>query len=130
MPPILKTASVRPLPKQKPAKSVSNDIRPISLTSQVSKVLTSVLEKMDCRQFAVAGRSTEQAIVCLLHLALEALDRGGCAIRFFFADFRKAFDLIDHHILLQKLSKFNIQAALLRVCSCVPTRPNTDNAHR
>ena len=39
MPPILKTASVRPLPKQKPAKSVSNDIRPISLTSQVSKML-------------------------------------------------------------------------------------------
>ena len=69
---------------------------------------------MDCRQFAVAGHSTEQAIVYSLHLALEALDRGGCAIRFFFADFRKAFDLIDHHILIQKLSKFIIHAALLR----------------
>ena len=35
MPSILKTASARPLPKQKTAKSVSNDLRPISLTSQV-----------------------------------------------------------------------------------------------
>ena len=123
MPSILKTASVRPLPKQKPAKSVSNNIRPISLTSQVSKVLEglsltrlqpSALEKMDCRQFAVAGRSTEQAIVYFIRLALEALDCGRCAIRFFFTDFWKALDLIDHHILLQKLSKFNIHAALLR----------------
>ena len=126
MPPFLKTASVRPLSKQNPAKSVGRDIRPVSLISQVSKVLeglsltklqASMLEKMDCRQFAVAGRSSEQATVYLLHLALEALDRGGCAsgfYRFSFADFRKAFDLIDNHILLQKLSKFNIHAALLR----------------
>ena len=39
--------------------------------------------------YAVAGKSTEQALVYLLHLALEALDRGGCYLRLFFADFKK-----------------------------------------
>ena len=39
MPAILKTASVRPLPEQKPAKFVIKDIRPVSHTSQVSEVL-------------------------------------------------------------------------------------------
>ena len=37
-----------------------------------------------------------------------------CSARLFFADFRKAFDLIDHNILLHKLSGFDVHNALLR----------------
>ena len=51
----------------------------------------------------IPGKSTEQALVYLLHIALEALDKGNCSVRFLFADFPKGFDLIDHDILLQKL---------------------------
>ena len=58
----------------------------------------------------MAGKSTEQAIVYILHLALQALDKGNCLLRLFFADFSKGFDLIDHGI----LSKFNIHNSLLR----------------
>ena len=50
----------------------------------------------------------------LLHLALEALDKGNCALRFFFADFKKGFDLIDHQILLRKLSGFGLHPSLVR----------------
>lgn len=50
----------------------------------------------------------------MLHLALEALDQGHCSTRFFFADFRKGFDLIDHRILIRKLSGFNIHNCLTR----------------
>ena len=69
---------------------------------------------VDSKEFAAAGRSTDQALVFLLHLALQALDRGNCTIRFFFADFRKGFDLIDHKILLSKLPRFDLHPSLVR----------------
>ena len=113
LPPLLKSADVRPLPKQKPARSVEKDIRPVSLTCQVAKVMES-FTLLDLKQFSLSGRSTTQALVYLLHLALEALDKGNCALCFFFADFRKGFDLIDHRILLRKLSAFGLHPSLVR----------------
>ena len=118
-----KQACVRPLPKQNPASSIENDVRPVSLTSQIAKVmegftlvrmLPTIIDKLDVKQFAVSGKSTVHAMVYLLHLALEALDRGNCSLRLFFTDFRKGFDLIDHHVLLSNLSKFNLHACLVR----------------
>ena len=116
LPPLLKSAVVRPLPKTSPPECVEDDIRPISLTSQLAKMMEGfdVLPHLDTKQVAVAGKSTTHAIIYLLHLALEALDRGNCWINLFFADFRKGFDLIDHNILLYRLKSFNIHPALLR----------------
>ena len=123
LPPLLKSAAVIPIPKKCPANDIEKDIRPISLTCQIAKVmegftltriLPTILPQLDNKQFAVAGKSTEQAIVYILHLALEALDKGNCSLRLFFADFSKGFDLIDHRILMEKLSKFNIHNSLLR----------------
>jgi len=123
LPELLKCAIVCPIPKSNPAKSIEDDIRPVSLTSQISKImeaitltriLPSVLQVIDKKQFAVAGKSTSQAIAYILHLALKALDKGGCWVRLFFADFRKGFDLIDHKILLNKLSTLNFHPCLLR----------------
>ena len=114
VPPSLKHAIVSPLPKQMPPKSVENDIRPISLTNQVAKImegltltrsLPGIYKDLDCKQFAAAGMSTQHATAYVLHLVLEALDSGdsgSCSARLFFADFRKGFDLIDHTILLSK----------------------------
>ena len=62
----------------------------------------------------MAGKSTQQIIVYILHLAREALDKGCCAVRFFFADFRNGFDLIDHEILIHKLSNLGIHNVMLR----------------
>ena len=99
-------------------------MRPISLTCQLAKVLEgftlarvypSIVGNLDRNQFAVAGKSTEQALVYLLHLAVEALDSGGCYLRLFIADFKTGFDLIDHLILMEKLStKYNLHWSLLR----------------
>ena len=36
----------------------------------------------------------------VLHNILEALDRGGCSVRAFFADFSKGFDVLDHNVLI------------------------------
>jgi len=89
----VKSACVRPLPKKRPAQSVNNDIRPISLTCQISKVMEgltlsrlapAVLADLQGKQFATPGKSTEQAIAYILHLVLENLDRGNCSARLFF----------------------------------------------
>ena len=124
IPPLLKSAIVPSLPKLTPPKCIEDDVRPISLTCQLAKVLEgftlsrvypSIVGNLDRNQFAVAGKSTEQALVYLLHLALEALDRSGCYLRLFFADFRKGFDLIDHLISMEKLSTlYNHHWSLIR----------------
>ena len=88
---LLKTAAVCPIPKKSPPKSIETDIRPIFLTCQVAKLLEGftlariykpILSDLDKKQFAVAGKSTEQALVYLLHIALEALDKGNCSVSF------------------------------------------------
>ena len=103
IPPLLKSAIVHALPKVTPPKYIEDDVRPISLTRRLAKVLegftlarvyTSIVGNLDRNQFAEAGKSTEQALVYLLHLSLEALDRGGCYLKLIFADL-----LIDHLIL-------------------------------
>ena len=96
-------------------------MRSISLTCQLAKVLEgftlarvypSIVGNLDRNQFAVVGKSTEQGLIYVLHLALEALDRDGCYLRLFFA---KGFDLIDHLILLEMLStQYNLHWSLLR----------------
>ena len=122
LPPLLKRAAITPLPKQSSPGSIENGIRPISLTCEIAKVmegltlariLPSIISHLDNKQFAMAGKSTQQAIVYILHLALEALDKGGCTLRLFFADFRKGFDRIDHKILLDKLSKLGTHNVVL-----------------
>lgn len=75
----------------------------------LSRILPKLLPKPDNKQFAAAGRSTDQALVFLLHLALEALDTGNFTIRFFFADY-----LIDHKIPLSKLSHFDLHPSFVR----------------
>ena len=46
--------------------------------------------------------------------SLDALDKGNCALCFFFADFKKGFDLIDHRVLLRKLSGYGLHPSLVR----------------
>ena len=66
----LQQAIMVPVPKIRPPKSVENDLRPMSLTSPIAKVLegfsaesliTSVFNKLDNKQFALPGRSTTYA---------------------------------------------------------------------
>ena len=122
VPPSLKHAIVFPLPIQMPHKSVENDIRPISLTNQVAKImkgftltrsLPGIYEDLDCKQFAAAGMSTQHAILYVIHVVLEALDSGSCSARLSFADFRKGFGLIDYTILLSKLHSRNLHPCLV-----------------
>ena len=103
IPPLLKSAIVLLLAKVTPPKCIEDDVRPICLTCQLAKVpegftlarvYPSIVGNLVRNQFAVAGKSTKQALVYLLHLALEALGRGGCYLKLLFADFKKVLTLL------------------------------------
>ena len=114
-----KNADVVPLPKQQPLKDINKHLRPISLTSVVSKVAEdfivesimrpAVLEKIDKNQFgAIPRSSTTHALVSTIDNWNKLTDSNGSTVRVVLFDFKKAFDLIDHAILIRTLSSFDI----------------------
>ena len=54
------------------------------------------------------GKSTHLALILLVDKITEALDRAECVICIFL-DFSKAFDTVDHNILMMKLEKYGIK---------------------
>ena len=56
--------------------------------------------------------STFMTLITLLENLRNALDRGNCAIGILF-DFQKAFDTVDHKILLGKLNCYGIRGIVL-----------------
>ena len=68
-----------------------------------------VLEVIDPDQFgAIPKSSTTQALTSMLHQWLEATDGTGAAVRVALFDYRKAFDLIGHGILVQEILSLSI----------------------
>ena len=118
----IKESLVTPLPKCSPPKCI-NDLRPVTLTSQIAKIFegftlaplfNQVIDKIDRKQFALLGRSTTHALVYLLLCILEALDNGHCYARILFTDFSKRFDLADHSVLVSELRDLGVHEALIR----------------
>ena len=122
-PKALKRSIVVPVPKVSPPTSIEDDLRPISLTSQIAKVMEDctldflfpqVVNKLDTKQFALPKKSTTHALVYILHSILNALERGSCSARLFFADFKKGFDLVDHNVIVKELACLGVQPAVIR----------------
>ena len=122
-----------PVPKCRPPVSVESDLRPVSLTSPVAKVLEGfsaksllmcVWDKLDSKQFALPGRSTTQALVYLLHTVLESVDGGEMYVGMFFSDFSKGFNLVDHNVLLGELDNLDVDPHLVRWITAFLTNRN------
>ena len=112
----LKRSLVVSIRKVLPPSSIEDDLRPISLTSQVSKVmegfvLKSLTSEVVHNKFALPTKSTTHALIYFLHLIISALDRGQCSIRIFFADFKKGFNLDDHNAVIDELQKLQVNPA-------------------
>ena len=106
-----KYANITPLSKTKPVSIITKHIRPISLTSALSKLAEdfivknyvgpAVLKIIDPNQFgAIPKSSTTQALISMMHAWTSATDGTGAAVRIILLDYKKAFDLIDHRILV------------------------------
>ena len=123
IPPIWKSAHISPLPKKSPPKKIESDIRPISLTPLLAKELERFVAKWIRQQTAhredhlqfgnKQNVSTTHLLVNLLHNWAKALDEGK-SIEAVFIDFTKAFDKIDHNILMKKYETDNISPFLLK----------------
>ena len=111
-----KEADIALFPKQTPADDVNKHLRPISLTPVLSKltkvdryVKPAVLAKVGPRQFGtVPGSNTSEALVSMIHTWNSATDGNGATVRVLLFEFKKAFDLIDHRILVGKLCSCDI----------------------
>ena len=112
-------SNTAPIPKSTPATNIIKHLRPISLTSVLSKISEefvvrehlkpAVLEILDPNQFGVIpGSSTSQALVKMIHKWTKATDRNGASVRVILFDYQKAFDYVDHTILLSKLRLLRI----------------------
>ena len=119
LPPSWKEANVVPVPEQKPVQDINKHLRPISLTPILSKIAEeyvvesyvkpAVLQKIDPQQFGTIPKSsTTHALISMIHYWAKSTDGNGSTTRVMLFDFRKAFDLIDHHVLARKLSSYDI----------------------
>jgi hypothetical protein len=109
-----KNAHITPIAKVDHPTAWS-DYRPISLTSNLCKTFERVMSKLIIEHTAhiwkknrqhgfLPGRCTIDAIVQVLFDIGNAIDKGKPVIAIFF-DFAKAFDLVPHDRLLNKLAK-------------------------
>ena len=108
-------------------KSVDNDLRPISLTAVLSKVLEGfvfnwlasiIMPHIDPFQFGcLKYSSTTHALVHLIHQLLHVTEIPKTLVRSCLIDFSKAFDRIDHNILLYKLQLLSVPPLLLNWCA-------------
>ena len=123
-PSLWKEAKVKPLFKAG-AKDDVNNYRPISILPTLSKVIEKWVNKQfleylnsfDLLHKSQSGfrpkHSTESALTQMVDSWLKAVNVGklvGCVL----IDFRKAFDLVDHKVLLKKLKCYKCHETCLR----------------
>ena len=119
----LKLAKVIPVYKKNDSKCIEN-YRPIALLPIFSKILEKIVYKrLDAylqlqnvlipQQFGFRKKcSTSMGVLNVVNTAINAIDKGEYCIGIFL-DLSKAFDTIDHTILLSKLQHYGIRGVAL-----------------
>lgn len=120
-----KIGRVCPIYKKGDSSLVCN-YRPISILSNFSKIFESILythiyagisDLFSARQHGfMAKRSTTTNLVNFTQYVAESLD-AGLQVDTVFTDFSKAFDQIDHSIILTKLGRMGVPISLVNLIS-------------
>ena len=119
-----KEAKISPIYKGGGSKDDVNNYRPISILPTLSKIIVKWIQKHlmsflknhnllhEKQSGFQEGHSTESALILMIDSWLKAINDGkfvGCLM----VDFRKAFDLVDHNLLLQKLKLYKCDESSL-----------------
>lgn len=112
-----KRSQIVPIPKSQPP--TIDQLRPIALTSRLSKIAESFIVKwllediskfIDPHQYGnIPGLSTTHYLIKLLHNIFENCEISKSISTIICTDFSKAFDRLDHNILIRKLIDFNVR---------------------
>ena len=127
-----KTATVVPVPKANNITSF-DQLRPISLTPIFGCIFESFLakwivqdisDKLDIKQYGnIKGSSTAHYLIDMLNFVLEGLDKPGYYANLCAIDFTKAFDRVNHCIVIKKLLSLGVRKSIVpTVCSFLTTR--------
>ena len=119
-----KLANICPIPKVKQVIDVNKDLRPVSLTSTLSKIVEdavikydlkpAIMDRLDCNQYGfIPGSNTTLALITLIHRWSKTVDKEGGCVPSLVTDYRKAFDLIDHNTLYEKLQGIGLKTSTL-----------------
>ena len=106
-----KTSFVTPIPKT-PSPQSLNDLRPVAITPIPSLICedfvfdwayTKIANSLDIKQFGnIKATSTSHYLVSFLEFIHSHLDKRNTSLAVAFVDFRKAFDLVDHTVVINK----------------------------
>lgn len=120
----LKIAKIVPIPKECNALTIEK-FRPIALLPIIDKIFEKILHKqlysyldgnglLYSRQYGFKkGCGTEEAVVNVVNNICHGLDNGFKGVAGIFYDFSKAFDLVEHTILIQKLRYYGVNGTSL-----------------
>ena len=109
-----KLSRITLVPKVIRVRDLKRDVRPISIACPISKVAEFFIDRfveehfsdsLDLNQFGnTKGRSTLTALILLTHTVFNYSDDSHNFVRVLFVHFSRAFELIDHTVLADKLS--------------------------
>ena len=134
LPLIWKCANITPLPKSSTVNDINTDLRPISLTPTISKIAEeylvvnhvkpAVIKHIRPDQYGcIPQSSTTHALINLIHHWSKATDSTSSDVRVLIMDYRKAFDLIDHSLLITKLKNYGINPYIINwICDFLMDR--------
>jgi hypothetical protein len=114
-----KHAIISPIPKIRPPTDLDSDFRQVSVLPQLAKVIKKLQLQLNKSSFKIktnqhaftSGHSTVSALTSISHNWFDSTDNsstGRQGVHALFVDFRKAFDLVDHKILLEKIADINV----------------------
>lgn len=119
-----KIAHITPIFKSGNVDNVAN-YKPVSILSACGKVIESLVQRkmfshfknvLDDNQHGFRPKKwTLSNLVEYVTYISSALD-GGTEVHAIYTDFKKAFDLVDHNLLIAKLEGIGVHGSLLRWC--------------